>query len=347
MAKKESIFYGESRVYGFPLMDLNTVPANTLQNMTKVRTPLQYSMEGDWGIYGGSALYATPASGGVPSGTPVNFQIKDQNTSEGYVRASNLNVDLGAPMEHLFGKAGNPSYMSWPKVVEAGARLYPWIGWIDSTGSPATPTGRSPWYVSLHSQLLRPGMAAAIPMGSRAFQLERYSGVYAWYTGTFKYGSGTGVNAPFPVNGKDTMSIPVAGKRFFFVDSLWCRMQNSTMGPANSENPLIAEEELLVQVKDTSAISTWAVPGYVPIWHMFGSRGGRPYSPPSAFVVRPVGNIEVSISNGPTAEFAGQLQFTFGGVLVDLPERILNDASILKSGATQNGQGEVILVKNA
>jgi hypothetical protein len=341
MAKREGIFYGEGRVYAFPPLDLNGVPANTLSQVGKGKSPLQFAMDGAWGIYGYSGMYATPASGGVPSGTPVNFNIRDQNTSENYVRASNLNVDLGGPIEHIVGKAGNPAYYSWPKVVEPGARLYPWIGWIDNTGSPATITGRSPWYVVAHSQLLRPGMAAAIPIGSRAFQLESYGGVYAWYTGTFPFNNITQAGN-LAVNGNDTLSIPISGKRYFFVDSLWCRTQNEAMGPTSDINPLIAEHELLVSVKDTSALNSWCEPGFVPIWTMFGSRGGRPYCPPAPFVVRPLGNIEINIRNGPTAAFTGQVQFTFGGVLVDIPRKVIEEASILQT--QRDAQGARVLI---
>lgn len=332
MAKKESIFYGEGRVWGFPAMDLiNTVP-NQLVIPTTAQNPLQFSKDGDWGIYGYSAMYATPAAGGLASNTPVNIQIKDQNTGEDQFRQSNQRQIIGAPIEHICGKAGNPAVISWPRTVEAGARLYPYLGWL---GTAAAPTGRSPWYVVAHTQLLRPGMAQAIPIGSRDMQLRRYGGYYATYTGVFDFSPAN----PLAPNGGDAIQIPITGKKFLFVDSLMCRMVNANIGPVSDLNPLTAESEILVSVKDTTSLSSWNQPGFVPVWTMFGSRGGRPYSPPAPFVLRPMGNIEVSIQNGPTVAIDYRIEFTFGGVLVELPESIVREASILQTAGPQDRPG--------
>lgn len=332
MAKKESIFFGEGRVWAFPFMDLNAAPVNQLVIPTAAQTPLQLSKDGDWAIYGYSALYGTPAAGGLASGTPVNIQIQDQNTSESQFRQSNQRNIIGAPIEHICGKAGNPAYISWPRTVEAGARLYPYLGWVGAAGA-AAPTGRTPWYVAAHAQLLRPGMAAGIPIGSRDLQLRRYGGYYATYTGVFDFTPA----APLAPNGSDSVQIPITGKKFFFVDSLMCRMVNANTGPVSDLNPLTAEDEILVSVKDTTSLSSWNQPGFVPVWTMFGSRGGRPYCPPAPFVLRPLGNIEITLKNGPTAAIDYRIEFTFGGVLVELPESLVRAASIMQTTPNELG----------
>jgi len=339
MSKKEGIFFGEGRIWLFPFADLNGVTPNTMTNVSNNAAPLQFNMDGDWALHGYSAQYCIPAAGGLPSGTPVNIQIQDQATSENYLRQSNQRTITGAPIEHVAGKAGTPNYMSWPRVLEAGARLYTFM----LHQGLATPSGRSPWYVAAHTKFLRPGTANAVPIGSRDMQLERYGGLYVNYSGVKTYTPA----APLVPNDSDDLVVPITGKKYFFVDSLFCRFPtaaDSVVNPLNDLfNPLVAEKELLVNVRDTTSLSNWNQPSFAPVWTMFSPFASMPYSPPAPFVVRPLGNIELTLKNGPTANIEVELTFTFGGVLVDLPEKVLREASMLAVQRTGAGQADLIV----
>lgn len=322
MGQKEGMFYGESRVYTFPELDLNGIQPNQLTIPTDQQVPLQLDKSGDWGIYGLSAVKPTPAAGGLASNTLINFQVEDQDTSERFFRQSNQAQISAAPLEHVAGKAGFPAYPSWPRVVKGGARLYPYVEHLAA----AAPTGASPYRIVAHAVLLKPGQLGAgkmpaVPIGSRAEQLKRWGGFYVEYTGVFPFSAAD----PLVPQATRQFQIPITGSKFFFVDSLWCRQANANIGPNDAENPLTTEDSILVSVKDTSALTNWNSPGFAPLWSMFGSRAAFPYVPPTAFIVRPLGNIEVTIKNDGVTNIEDRFEFTFGGILVNLPKDITND----------------------
>ena len=327
MAKVTGTFYGESRIFAYPLMDFNGVQPLSPVTPTLGGSPLQLTDEGDgssWRIFGHSAVLATSAAGGLPDTTPINLQIKRQDTGELWVRDSSstplpsTNVALGAPLEHLAGKAGNPGYMSYAWEVPAGTRLVP----IVAHNAAATPTGRSPLYLAAHCALRRGPMASKIQLGSKNKQQMTYRGHWTSFTGKLTYTAG----APLPINSGDTLTIQINTTQYFFVDSLWCRAVKINTDapniylPNNALNPQVFEDELLVSLRDTTQRSPFTVPGFVPLWSAFGPFAARYYHPPTIFVVRPRGNLEIDIQNGPTTEIDYSLEFTIGGVLVDKPD---------------------------
>jgi len=329
VAKVSGTFFGESRLFAYPMMDFNGVAPLTPVTPTIQGAPLQLTDElGDnstsWRIYGHSAVMPTAAAGGLPDLTPVNLQIKRQDTGELWVRdnaqsaAPATNISLGAPLEHLAGKAGNPAYMSYAWDTPAGTRLIP----IVAHQAVATPTGRSPLYLVAHATLARGNAAARVQLGSKNKQQMTYRGHWTSFTARLNYAANN-----LPINASDQITMQISTRQYFFVDSLWCRaITNVDAGPniwlPNSPfNPQVNEDEILVSLKDTTQRTPYTVNGYVPLWTMFGQWGSRYYHPPSMFVVRPNGNLELDIQNGPTTPITYNLEFTVGGVLVDKPTK--------------------------
>lgn len=320
----EGLFYGESRVWGFPLQDLNGLPVGQPQIMTASAAPLQLNTDGDWQVYGMSAMIGTIAGGGIPTGTALDFAIEQQDTSERWFRQSNQTTISGMPLSSIAGKAGNTNYFGYSRQVKAGSRLIPYV----QQNGLATPTGRTPLYVQLHAAIVTPKQPA-MEIGSKYEQMKRFGGFYTWYTGRLTFSAA----APLTPNQDIVLTIPIAGKKFFFVDTLVCEQTNpatglGVQGPVNALNPLVQEQELLVSIKDTTSLSPWTLPTFQPLWSVFGDTANRPYHPPSYFAVRPNGNIELTLRNGPTANFTQNLTFTFGGVLVDLGKDPAPDALV-------------------
>lgn len=314
MAQVQGTFYGESRVFGYPLIDFNGVPANTPTTPTQGNSPLQLTTEGDWLLYGHSAVMCTPAAGGLPNNTLVNLQVVRQDTGAQLVRLGqqnsvpSANVPVGAPLEHVAGKAGDPAYFSYSLELPGGTRLVPQV----VHKAAATPTGRSPLYLVAHALLRKPD-GPRIDIGSKEEQQSVYRGEWTYFTGALNYSAA----APLAVNAGDSITIPINTTQYFFIDSLWCRAANAQLGPNSDLNPLTQEDELLVSLKDTTNTSPFTIPGYVPLWSVFGSRAARYFHPPTLFVVRPRGSLEINVKNGPTAAVEYGLEFTIGGVLVD------------------------------
>jgi hypothetical protein len=336
MSKVTGTFYGESRVFAYPLLDFNGVPPLTPTTPTtgNDQAALQLTNEGgqegsSWRIFGHSAVMCTPGNGGLPDGTPVNLQIQRQDTQQLWVGSSAINsqptnnADLGAPLEHLAGKAGNPAFFSYAKSVPYGTRLIPKV----AHQAAATPTGRSPLYLVAHAALSRGGPGAQkMQIGSRNFQQMQYRGEWIYYTARLPYSS----SAPLAVNTGATITMPIAVRQYFFVDTLWCRAVATIDGspvylPLDQLNPQVTEDEILVSLRDTTQRSPFTVPGYVPLWSVFGPFGARYFHPPTCFVVRPNGNLEIDIQNGPTAAIQYSLEFTIGGVLLDKPSAQIVD----------------------
>lgn len=324
MAIVQGIFWGESRIYGYPLMDLNGVPPLSPTTPTASSAPLQLTAEGDWLIMGHSLVYCTPAAGGLADNTPVNLQVVRQDNGEQLVRlgpqpsgAANLDVPMGAPIEHICGKAGNVGYMSYHWPVPSGTRLIPQL----THQAAAAPTGRSPFYMVAHAVLDR-GLTAPIEIGSKQEQLQTYRGKWASFTARLNYSAAS----PLAINQGDTVIIPINTTQYFFITNLICRAIKLGSGdapnvllPNSALNPLIAEDEILVSIKDTSNQSPFTTPGYVPLWGAFGNLMARDYHPPTMFVVRPRGSLEIDVKNGPTAEVDYALEFTIQGTLVEQP----------------------------
>jgi hypothetical protein len=314
MAQVQGTFYGESRVFAYPFIDLNGVPPGVPTTPTQGGAPLQLTNEGDWLLFGHSAVTCPPAAGGLPTGTPINLQVVRQDTGAQLVRVgqqgqtAQTNVPVGAPLEHMAGKAGDPAYMSYSLELPGGTRLTPQV----THAAAATPTGRSPLYIVGHALLRKPA-GSKIEIGSKEEQQQVYRGEYTYYTGRLNYTPG----APLAVNSGDVLTLPINTTQYFFIDSLWCRARNATLGPVDPLNPLVHEDELLVSLKDTSNASPFTVPGFVPLWTIFGPRAARYFHPPTIFVVRPRGSLEIQLKNGPTAPLTYTLEFTVGGVLVD------------------------------
>lgn len=323
MAQVQGTFYGESRVFGYPLIDLANVPPNVPTQPTQGNAPLQLTTEGDWLLYGHSAVVCTPAAGGLPNNTLLNLQVVRQDTGAQLVRLGqqnsvpSANVPVGAPLEHLAGKAGDPAYFSYSLELPGGTRLSPQV----THKAAATPTGRSPLYLVAHALLRKPD-GPKIEIGSKEEQQSVYRGEWTYFTGALNYSAGS----PLAVNAGDSLTIPINTTQYFFIDSLWCRAANATLGPNSALNPLVQEDEILVSLKDTTNTSPFTIPGYVPLWSVFGDRAARFFHPPTLFVVRPRGSLEINVKNGPTAPVTYGLEFTIGGVLVDrdqLPNVIL------------------------
>ena len=336
MAKVTGTFYGESRVFAYPTLDLNGVAPNSPVTPVTSQNPLQLTDEGDgswWRVFGHSAVVGTPgvAGGGLLDVTPLNIQIKRQDTGELLIRSSNVNaapnanVDLGAPLEHVCGKAGNPGYMSYAWDLPAGTRLIP----IISNLGTVTASVPQPVYLVAHAALRKNPGAAKVQLGSKNAQQMKYRGHWTSFTGRFNY-STTNI---LPTGETDTLTLQVNTNTYFFIDSLWCRgiftgnPAGSAIGvpfPKNDQNCLYQEDNILVSLRDTTQRSPFTVPGYVPLWSIFGPTSGRYYHPPTLFVVRPNGNIEIDIQAGVDAVgFGGiyyPLEFTVGGVLVEKPD---------------------------
>jgi hypothetical protein len=292
---------------------------------------MQFTDEGDgstWRLFGHSGITFTSAPGGIPNLTPININFRRQDTSELWVRDGQQNqnpaqnVSLGAPLEHLCGKAGNPGYMSYAWELPAGTRLVP----IVAHQAAVTPTGRSPLFITAHAMLRRPdlgdGGGPKTQIGSKNKQQMTYRGHWTTFTGRLVYGTGApGQPAPLGVNVSDTLLLNINTTQYFFIDSLWCRASvPGSPSPVDPLNALVQEAELYCTLKDTVNQSPFTVPGPVPIWSIFGNVAARYYHPPSLFVVRPRGSLEIVISNGPTAPWTVPLEFTVGGVLVDKPD---------------------------
>lgn len=325
MATVQGIFWGESRSFGYPLIDLNGVPPLAPVTPTLNAAPLQLTAEGDWQIMAHSAVLCTPADGGLPDNTPINLQVYRQDNGENMIRlgpqtvASGQSVPLGAPLEHVCGKAGNPGYTPYPWMVPSGARLTPYI----AHQAGFTPTGRTPLYLVAHALLDRGSNGAVIEIGSKAEQERKYAGKLAWFTARLNYSAAS----PLSINGSDTLIIPINTFQYFFVTNMICRAivpgeEDTDPGvilPNDALNPLVAEDEILVSLKDTSNQSPFTVPGYVPLWAVFGNFISRDFHPPTMLVVRPGGSLEIDLKNGPTAAVEYSLEFTFIGTLVDKP----------------------------
>jgi hypothetical protein len=332
MSKVTGTFYGESRVFAYPLLDFNNVPPLTPTTPTVGgdQAALQLTNEGgedgsSWRIFGHSAVMCTPDQNGLPELTPVNLQIQRQDTQQLWVGSSATNsqpqnnADLGAPLEHLAGKAGMPGFFSYAKSVPYGTRLIPKVAHQAAT----TPTGRTPLYLVAHAALSRGGAGAQkMQIGSRNFQQLKYRGEWIYYTARLPYSAA----APLAVNTGASITLPIAVRQYFFIDSLWCRAVKITEEepniflPYSSSNPQVFEDEILVSLRDTTQRSPFTVPGFVPLWSVFGPWAARYFHPPTCFVVRPNGNLEIDVQNGPTAAVEYNLEFTIGGVLVDKPD---------------------------
>jgi hypothetical protein len=314
MAQVQGVFYGESRIFGYPLIDLANVPPNVPTTPTQGGAPLQFTNEGDWLLYGHSAVTCNSALGGLPDRTPINLQVVRQDTGAQLVRVGqqaqvpSQNVQRGAPLEHLAGKAGDPAYMSYSLELPGGTRLTPQV----THEAAATPTGRSPLYIVAHALLRKPA-GPKIEIGSKEAQQQVYRGEYTYFTGRLNYSAAS----PLPINAGDVITLPINTTQYFFIDSLWCRAKNAELGPNDPLNCLIHEDEILCSLKDTSSVSPFTVPGFVPLWTVFGNVAARFFHPPTLFVVRPRGSLEIQIKNGPTAPLEYGLEFTVGGVLVD------------------------------
>jgi len=306
----QGTFYGESRIFTFPFIDLNGLPPAVLQNQAG-GNPLQMSADrdADWLHWGYSAQYCVPAAGGIASGSPLNLQVQRQDTRELQAAQVSRTADFGTPLEHLAGKAGSPFYYSYPKRYPSGTRLLASVAQF--TG--ATPTGRSPLYLSAHAQLVKPG-AAPTMIGSKYSQQMIYRGEWVPYTAFFDFAT-----TPLGINQSVNLTLPINTTQYFFIDTLIARYGNTpgAMGPNDALSPLIAEDEITVSVKDTSNQSPFTLPNPAPLWSMFGSLGSRLYAPPSCYVVRPRGSIDITIQNGPTAQITKPLWLTLGGCLVD------------------------------
>jgi hypothetical protein len=322
MAQVQGVFWGESRIFGYPMFDLNGVAPFTQVTPTPNGSPLQLTSEGEWLVMGHSLVQCTSAAGGLANNTPVNLQVIRQDNGEQLVRlgpqptqAANLLVPMGAPIEHICGKAGNPGYLSYHWPVPSGTRLLPQI----VHQAAATPTGRSPFYMVAHALLDRGKDTAPIEIGSKEEQQNKYFGKWAAFTGRLNYSAAN----PLAINQGDTLIIPINTTQYFFVSNLLCRAielgSPNIMLPNDALNPLVQEDEILVSLKDTSNQSPFTTPGFVPLWSAFGNLMARDYHPPTMFVIRPRGSLEIDIQNGPTAAVQYALEFTIEGILVDKP----------------------------
>jgi hypothetical protein len=328
MAEVEGIFFGESRVFAFPFMDLNGLAPNGLSQQASNQVPMQFGNEGHWNLYGLSAMRGVEAAGGVPNNTPINLQIVRQDTGEEFFRQSNQNIPLGAPLEHVAGKAGNPGYMSYAKLMPPGVKLIPYVAQLGA----ATPTGRTPLYVVAHAALVKNptkqpapgtdlGLATQFQIGSKEAQQSLYRGRYVWYHGVFNFSA----LDTLAINGTRDITVPIALKEYFFCDTILCRMVNAQLGPVSSLNPLQVEDEILMSLRDTANNAPWFTPNFAPVWTVAGSRAARYYHPPTCFVVRPAGNINLTLKNGPTSAINYRIEFSFGGVMVDMPGKAIRN----------------------
>lgn len=324
MAKVTGTFYGESRAFVYPLMDLNGVAPFAQVTPTEGGSPLQLTNEGDnswWRIYGHSACYCTPATGGLASGTLFNMQIKREDTGEDMTRSARFspnpvnNVNLGPPLEHVAGKAGNPGFMAYAWDEPAGTRLIPLVSHQNAT----TPTGRSPLYMVAHASLMKnKKLAAKQQLGSKNAQQIRYRGQWRYWTGRFDF-----TTTSLAINGSDALTININTNQYLLIDTLWCRAVQlgeaspNVWLPNDPFNPCVSEDELLVSLSATNRETPFTTPGYVPLWTLFGQWAARYYHPPTQFIVSPKGSLEINLKNGPTAEIDYALEFTIGGCLID------------------------------
>lgn len=321
MPKKPGMFYGASRIYTLPELDLQLLGPDSLEQATPSQVPLQLSQEGDWGIYGVNAVKFAGPVGSLASNTAINFNLQNQETNEFWYRQGNQQKVTSTPLEHVAGKCGFPGLMTYPKAFKAGSRIFPYVMY---TGA-VQPTAKSPLRAVLHTVLLKPGMDAnKIIIGSRAAMMKNFGGFYTYYTGVFDFSAAN----PLLPGVTATFEIPIHGKKFMFVDELYCRQHNANFGPNSVDNPLTDELPLSVSVKDTTSLTAWNAPGFAPLWSMFGTRAALPYVPPTVFIVQPLGNIEVSLTNEGTANLEDRMEFTFGGSLIDMPKSALDSMDL-------------------
>lgn len=312
MAQKPGMFYAASRIYTFPVSDLSLIAPNALEQATANTNPLQLSSEGDWAIYGFNAVKFTGPAGALPSNSPINFNVQTQKNNAFWFRQGNQRAVSSVPLEHGAGKCGFPGLSTYPKTAAKSSRLYPYFKY---TG--AQPTEKSPVRLVMHTVLIPPGLDVnSVVIGSKAEMLQKWGGFYVYYTGTMNLTAAE----PLVPGQTATIELPIHGEKMFFVDQLFCRQTNATFGPNSVDNPLTDELPLLVDVRDTTALAGWNAPDFAPLWSMFGSRAYAPYVPPTCFVVQTLGNIEVNLKNAGTTNLEDKMEFTFGGLMVDVPK---------------------------
>ncbi len=294
----------ESRSMVFPLYDFNGQAS--LPILRPGVAPLVMGTEGNWLIYGASATTCPAAGGGgLATGTNINIQVRDVDQGKDLFTYAQDWALIGAPIEHVCGKYGNPHWFNYPFFFKGGTRLMLYASQFSGNAV----TDRSPLYVVLHGVLVKNEIAGQT-LGSWQKQVSDASGEAYAMTAKFLF---NGAANNLPVGQSRTITAPMARNVEFFVDSICGRSELLTDQYINTVDPRQNEPEVLMAIRDSVTQSGWNTPDPMPVSLYCGIAGPRELAPPTHYRVTPNADAVITLINRTTAALDDDFELTLQG----------------------------------
>lgn len=311
------ISFGETRVFCFPMFDFNGIPSGALSlsgvSNTAAQTgtytefqqggTLKMGMEGYWKVWGISGSTFETEAGGLASQTNINIQIFETE-GKGWFNLDNQNtervtaVNLGAPIEAVCGKWGNPKLLKHPRILAPGQEIY--LKAAQYSGS--KPTGRSPMYVVLFCEL----------MGGPEMQHPR--GLASWIPQHYPFSAiATVINAGASVVKETQLGSP----HDYLITSMMAK-SNTFIATGNyfvENDPRTNESEMLISVRGSSMQNDFFQGQPPPIALVSGLWGARNIPLPSFYRLKKGDSLIVKIYNNTPTSIQNDLDLTFTGLL--------------------------------
>lgn len=321
MAQQKSLLrYWETVMWQFPVFDFNGVAANSLTAVSGGQGVLNLGQDGHWAVWGMSATACQSGSGGLANKTGAMINIYDVGQRKFWFTPSTNYAPIGVPLESQAGKGGDPKWWPNPRILSPGTRLQLYMAHTASS----TPTGYSPYYVTLFTTLLPPSVtsADAAKLALRPMLMDvKMKGAESQAV-TLKYAFGT---TNLAVNANQPANVPLDANTAFLINEISCRVGTNTYQSGTPQlqddlNPLTQEQELLISANDSVLQQKWNNPDPVPLWCFAGRTGSRGLRLPTYFYVNPNANFLVNIINGPngtaSAAVSQDIYLTFSGFFV-------------------------------
>lgn len=323
---------GESRVKVFPFFDFKglkpgflsasgNTPGGNAGSTLGYQEPgtLKFGPEGWWKVLGMSGSTTNIEEGGMPNLTNFNIQIHDAKTQE-YWFNMDKNTDqepsrpnLGAAVEAVAGKWGNPKFFRWPRLIAPGTELVlECVHYAD-----VTPTGRSPFFLVLHCQFI-----GNSPLNN---PILRRRGDPVFIPQRFDFSGAGAVDksaAGFFINEatENTIQTQLGSPADVLIDSLQVRFPENVADPTvmiNSWDPRQQEYEVLLKVMGSNMDNNFYQSNPALMCLVAGQFGARNFFLPSYFKLKKDAALVTTVINNTQTSFETVMDLTYSGLLAE------------------------------
>ncbi len=312
---------GETQIFQFPLFDFQGMPPGYLGPTqatingnvgTAIGGPLRLGKEGWWKVWGIMGSRCFSSSGGLTNGVNLNIQISEVGTENFWFNMTSDtgggNIGQGAPnlgaaIEAVAGKWGNPRKLNSPRILPPGTELI-----LEAMHYEAfTPTGRSPLYVALMCQLVD---------GPDDVYSPTIQGEPSYLPQVFNFDPQSG-GVPLDLNQNRTIETQLGSPHDYLIDSLQSRypLNADVTNFLNSFDPRRSELEIMIQARASSTERNFYGPAPVLLCLVSGQFGARNFYMPSFFRLKSGQSLITEITNYSLTDLENKLELTFTGLL--------------------------------